>query len=76
MFTILLYTILLITFIIRTPQFNTPLKKYLNLALILVTIAVVFINALTGSKVPDIIMYFILFIGYLPTLLKLGDRKS
>ncbi|QAA22291.1 hypothetical protein C0674_06470 [Sporolactobacillus terrae] len=76
MFTILLYTILLITFIIRTPQFNTPLKKYLNLTLILVTIAVVCINAATGSKVPDIIMYIILFIGFLPTLLKLGDRKS
>jgi hypothetical protein len=76
MFTILLYTLLLTTFIIRTPQFNTPLKKYLNLTLILGTIVVVCINAATGSKVPDIIMYIILFIGFLPTLLKLGERKS
>jgi hypothetical protein len=72
MFVIFFLTFLLMVFIIHTPDFNgNSLKKYLNLALIFLTIALICFNDITSTRIPDIIMCSIIFLVFLPTLLNL-----
>lgn len=78
MYVILFLTAFLMAFIIYTPDFNgNSLKKYLNLALVLLTIALICFNSLTGRRIPDLVMCIIIFLAFLPTLLHLksSERK-
>lgn len=78
MFVSFFFTAFLMVFIIHTPDFNgNLLKKYLNLALILLTIALICFNDVTGRRIPDLVMCIIIFLAFLPTLLHLksSERK-
>ncbi|MET1248577.1 MULTISPECIES: hypothetical protein [Sporolactobacillus] len=78
MFVIFFLTFFLMVFIIYTPDFKgNSLKKYVNLALVLLAIALVCFNSVTGTRIPDIVMIILIALAFLPTLLHLksSERK-